>query len=64
MVTVNGRPLAEYLGQEEKVNPDLRDKKSKEIQEFVIYEIKMMQRLGRRHIISTQPVRATSQAAK
>lgn len=64
MVTVNGRALAEYLGQEERTNPDLQDKKSREIQKFLTFEIKMMSRLGRRHIISTQPVRTMSQAAK
>lgn len=49
-ITVNGKPLEEHLS----------DEKSREIQEFLRFELRSMGRIGRRHIISAQPQRNVS----
>ena len=63
-VTVNGMTLASYLGEEEHVNPDLRDKKSKEVEEFIVFELRAMNRIRGHHTFTSQPIRTISQAAK
>lgn len=53
-VTVNGMALAKYIGEEEKVNSDLLDKKSKEIQEFIVFELRYMKHPGQRLVAASR----------
>lgn len=50
-ITVNGQTLKQYIRETES------EEKSREIQEFLRFEIRSMGRIGRHHIISSQPAR-------
>lgn len=49
-ITVNGKPLKEHLSEE----------KSREIQEFLMYEIRSLSRGTRHHIITARPAQNVS----
>ena len=49
-VTVNGRPVKEFVEQE----------RNQEIQKFITQELRMMGRATRRHSVSGQAVRSTT----